>query len=428
MMQLSFLGAAREVGRSGALLETKKSKVVFDYGMKMAEERTTQPIYPLPVHGFLDAVVLSHAHLDHSGAVPMLFQASEPRVITHTATVPIVELLLADSMKIAGMHKHRCFTHSQLKRMLRNTDCVKYGEETTVTSDISVRMRDAGHILGAGIVEASVEGKSVVYTGDFKASETHLHKPADLPGKADAVIIESTYGGREHPPRKDIEKEFIAALREVTDNGGSVLLPAFAVGRSQEIVSMLYANRVDVPVYLDGMARPVSEVYMDFPELIRDYNEFYSAMKWVNWIVTPAMRDQVFNEPSIVVATAGMLSGGPAVTYVNDLKDVNNSAVFFTGFQVPGTPGHTLLAKNRLECENYSEDCTDLNVRYFDFSAHTGMDGLHALLKKSSPGVVFVNHGDETQCEALRAWVENELGCYSFAPKLGEKYKLEDYV
>ncbi|MFC2174602.1 MBL fold metallo-hydrolase [archaeon] len=427
-MQLSFLGAAREVGRSAALLETKKSKVVFDYGMKMAEDRNSQPQFPLPVHGFLDAVVLSHAHLDHSGGVPYLFQAGEPRVLTHTATVPITQLLLNDSLKIARLNRTQCFTKAQLKRMLRNTDGLSYGKDYTVTSDLSVKMHDAGHILGASIVEAEAEGKTIVYSGDVKSEETHLHSPAQYPKKADAVIVEATYGMSDHPPRKQLEKEFIASIREVTEAGGSVLLPCFAVGRTQEIITMLYAHRLEVPVYMDGMSRAVTEIYLDFPELIRDYEEFYEAMKWANWIVAPPQRNTVFNEPSVVVSTAGMLSGGPAVRYVQDIKDLSKSAVFFTGFQVPGTPGNKLLNEHRLEADDRVTNVPNLDVRHFDFSAHSGVSGLHKMLKSMDPSAVFVNHGEEEQCDALRQWAEDELGCYAFAPRLGEKYKLEDYL
>ena len=427
-MQLSFLGAAREVGRSGALLETKKSKVLFDYGIKMSDEESPEPKHPLPVHGFLDAILLSHAHLDHSGSLPNLFQASEPHVLTHTATVPLMQLLLQDSIKIAKLNKRSTYTTSQLKRMLRNTDGLSYDKEYSVTSDIAVTARDAGHILGAASLETEAEGKKVTYSGDFKMEETRIHTGAKAPHKTDALIVEATYGDRTHPPRKKLEDEFIGEVRKVIENNGSVLLPCFAVGRTQEIITMLYAHKIDVPVYMDGMSRKVSEIYMDFPELIRDYDEFYEAMKWANWIVSPAQRNDVFNEPSIVVSTAGMLSGGPAVRYIQDIREVDHSAVFFTGYQVPGTPGRTLLDENKFEGETGPEDMSKLNIRHFDFSAHAGREGLHKYIKAADPSVVFVNHGDEEQCEALRQWVEDDMGIYAFAPKLGEKYKLEDYI
>ena len=427
-MQLSFLGAAREVGRSGALLETKKSKVVFDYGMKMSDEESREPKFPLAVHGFLDAVILSHAHLDHSGALPYLFQAAEPKVLTHTATVPIMQVLLQDSIKIAHLNKKKCFTTTQLKRMLRNTDGISYDKEYIATSDISFKMRDAGHILGAGMVEAEAEGTSITYSGDFKMGDTCLHKGAKLANKADVLVIEATYGDRDHPPRNDLEKEFVSAIREVIDNNGSVLLPCFALGRTQEIITMLYKHRLEVPVYMDGMSRAMSEIYLDFPELINDYDQFYNAMKWVNWIVAPPQRNSVFNEPSVVVSTAGMLSGGPAVRYIQNIKDIDHSAVFFTGYQVPGTPGSKLLADKQFEGKELTLDCSPLDIRRFDFSAHAGSDELHETIKAVDPSILFVNHGEEEQCEALRQWADDELGCYAFAPKLGEKYKLEDYL
>lgn len=426
-MQLSFLGAAREIGRSGVLLETKNSKVLFDYGVKLTEG-LQEPKYPLPVHGFLDAVVLSHAHLDHSGAIPFLFQASEPQVLTHTATVPIMQLLLEDFRGIALLKKHKCFTPSQLKRMMRNTRDISYKQKASVTSDVLVTLRDAGHILGAGITEVEAEDKTLVYSGDFKDQSTYMHQGADLPGKADVLVVEATYGNRDHPPRKEVEKEFIDAIREVIENNGSVLLPCFAVGRTQEIITMLYSHGIEAPVYMDGMSRAVSEIYLEFLELLKDYESIYSAMKWVNWIVAPSQRNHVFNEPSVIVSSAGMLSGGPAVRYIRDIRDVRNSAVFFTGYQIKGTPGYKLLNEKRFETDEFSVSCDDLDIRYFDFSAHAGRDGLQNLIKRVDPKLLLVNHGDDESCESIRQWANDELGCYAFAPKPGEKYSVEDYV
>ena len=283
-MEIQFLGAAREVGRSAVLLDTGETKVVLDYGVKLGGEENVLPIRPLPVHGFLDSVILSHAHLDHSGAVPFLFSYGEPTVFTHVATSPIAELLIEDSMNIARNKKQRTFTRSQLKRMMRNLKKVPYGQWCEAAPGISFKFSDAGHILGASITTIRAEERTIVYSGDFKDESTRLHKAARLPKEADVLIVEATYGNKEHPKRSELEKEFLEEVKAVVESGGSVVLPCFAVGRSQEIVELLYSAKLSCPVYLDGMARDVSEIYLEFPDLLRDYDELYNALKWANWI------------------------------------------------------------------------------------------------------------------------------------------------
>jgi putative mRNA 3-end processing factor len=428
-MELSFLGAAREVGRSAFLLDSGKSKLLLDYGMKMTKDGPLQQ--PLPIHGFLDGVIVSHAHLDHSGATPFLFQSSEPQVFMPEATLPVVEILLEDSLKIADLNGEETFSKAHMRRMLRETKTIPYKKGTTVTSDFSFELTDAGHILGASMVRLHTkEDYDVFYSGDFKGSETHLHKAAKLPRKgAEVLIMESTYGNRDHPDRFDLEKEFIQSLRDVMEKGGNVLCPAFAVGRSQELVSMLYNHGFEYPVYLDGMSRTVSEVYLEYPEEFRDYRELYEALRWVEWITRNGMRRKALKHPSVVVSTAGMLNGGPAIQYLTEMRGKSHSGVFFTGFQVPGTPGHTLLNKGVLELEELgSLSCRGMNIKYFDFSAHADRGELHRFVEAVDPSVVFCVHGDPEACDELRDWIESNIGCYAFAPSFGEKYKLEDYL
>jgi len=422
------LGSAREVGRSAILMETKKSKVLLDYGVKLNEELSQ---LPLPVHGFVDSVVLSHAHLDHSGAIPYLFKATEPTVYATPSTIEVSKVLLEDSMKIADSRGQDCFTRSDYKRMLRNIELVPYHVETQVTDNISFSFSDAGHILGAAITRLHINDKKeidMVYSGDFKDTDTRMHKGAKMPSKADVLIVESTYGDREHPDRKKLEKEFVEEIRSVIDVGGTVLLPCFAVGRTQEIVTLLYANRLECPVYMDGMGSAISEIYLEHAELLRDYEEFYHAMKWVNWITDRKQREKVFDEPSVIVSTAGMLTGGPAVGYIPELRTIKNAAIFFTGFQVPGTPGNRLLNEKVFDYEGFAMDFRGFNIKWFDFSAHTDKNGIHKFIKAVDPQLVLINHGEPEQSEALRKWVEEEIGCYVFTPTLREKFGLEDFV
>lgn len=427
-MKIQLLGAAREVGRSAVLIDTGESKILLDYGLKISSEELVAPIRPLPVHGYLDAVILSHAHLDHCGAIPYLFKASEPDVFTHPATIPIAEMLIRDSVNIARNKKQDTYPLSSLKRMLRNTRLAEYDRDYKATKDIVFRFYDAGHILGAAMTKMRIGDYTILYTGDFKDEDTRLHKGAKPPGKADVVIVEATYGNREHPDRRRLEKEFVENVRSVVESGGSVVLPCFAVGRAQEIIELLYANKIHTPVYMDGMARAITEIYLEYPELIRDYNELYNAMKWVNWITNPRQREQVFNEPSIVVTTAGMLSGGPVLEYLPELRTLKNSALFFTGFQVPGTPGRQLLDEKKIEIGGIMVDFSNVDIKYFDFSAHCDHRGIKKVIKAADPKLVLVNHGEPEACDAVVEWVRDEVGSYVFAPKLREKFKVEDFT
>jgi putative mRNA 3-end processing factor len=426
-LEVSLHGAAREVGRSAVLVDTGKSKVLLDYGMKVSDEEGAEPKYPLPVHGFLDSVIVSHAHLDHSGAVPFLFQASEPTVFMHEASERIIHLLVEDSMKIARQKGFETYSRSHFKRMQRSTRTVKYGKVAECTPDVSFEMTDSGHILGAGMTRVFHKNIEMVYTGDFKDTDTRLHHGAAKPRKADVVITEGTYGNREHPDREESEKKFVEAIIDVTESGGSVLVPSFAVGRAQEILTILYSHRISVPVYLDGMAREVSEIYMEHPDLLRNYNEMYKSFKWANWISKRGERAHVFNEPSVVVTTAGMLSGGPAVYYLADMHSVKNSAVFLTGFQAPGTPGHGLLHKRKFSFEGVELGFADHRIEYFDFSAHADLHGIRKIIKAADPGLVIVNHCEDESGDAVVHWARGE-SYEAFAPKLREKFEVEKFL
>lgn len=425
-MILSFHGAAREVGRAACLVEEDKKRIILDYGIKVSEE---QNILPMPVQGILDAAIISHAHLDHSGAVPMLFNTSEQPVYMTPPSVPMIDLLVKDSIKVNNLKGLLpIFTQTHVKSMMRNIKQVGYDQPAQI-GNVDFKFQDAGHIIGAGCIDLQFSDTHLIYTGDIKFEETRLTKAAyDGYKKVDVMVIESTYGNREHPPRKEIEKSFIDACVEKCDEGGNVLVPAFAVGRTQEIIEILNSNGFGYPIYMDGMSKAAAEIMLDQPEYIRDYDEFYKAMKECRWIQSPGQRKDALKEPSVMVSTAGMLTGGPSLDYLFKMREKKNQAVFFTGYQPEETPGYRLLHERRLFYEEFDLNYNSFDIRYFDFSAHSDRTELFDFIKKVNPRLCLLQHGEESQALSLAQKIDDELKVQTVVPKFGEKVNTEDYI
>ncbi|MEM0372508.1 MAG: MBL fold metallo-hydrolase [archaeon] len=426
-MRITFHGAAREVGRAGCLVEHDKKRVMIDYGVKVSSE---QNITPLPVQGFLDAVIVTHAHLDHSGAVPTLFHNTEQPVFMTPPSMPLIDLLVKDSIKVNDLKGLLpIFSEQHVKRMMRNVKQVIYDEEEKITGGLSFSFRDAGHILGAASVEMDTGRQRLVYTGDIKFSDSRLHNAAyDRFKDVDVLVTESTYGNREHPDRASLEKDFVECCNSICEEDGNVLVPAFAVGRSQEIIEVLVSNGFEYSIYMDGMCKSAAELMMDHPDYLRDYDEFYGSMKEAVWITNDVQRKQALDEPSVIVSTAGMLAGGPALSYLFKMRGRKNQAVFFSGFQPADTPGYALLNTKRLKVEGFDLDFSSFDIRYFDFSAHADKNELFAFVKKASPSLTLIQHGEEPQSLALAKKLEDELGLTCVVPKFGQRIEVDDYV
>ncbi len=431
-MKITFLGGAREVGRSAFLLEEEKSRVLLDYGVNIEEEEIPKA-FPIPFKGYVDSVVLSHGHLDHSGAIPLLYRDSEPLTVMTPPSVPIVELLIKDSLKIADINdKYLPFSENELKRMMRRVSSLKYEKQKRVSDGVNVKLHDAGHIIGSSMPELDFKGRKILYTGDFNLRQTRLHDPAFADfkqGDIDVLITESTYADRIHPDRKELEKEFVQSCLDVLDAGGNVLVPAFALGRAQEVLMILDAYDVPYPVYLDGMAKSIADIMLSYPEYVRDPDALQKALLDAKWVKHPSTRRKVFNEPSIVVSPAGMMQGGHVVSYMTSLlKKSTNPAVFLTGYQVPGTPGNVLLEEKRFSVDNININCSGVNVKYFDFSAHADQADLHEMVKLTSPKLVIVVHGDPDKAPVLKQWVEDEVGIPALLPSVGDVIEVDRYI
>lgn len=370
-MIIKFLGGAGEVGRAAVLVKTSSGSILFDYGVNFDSQG--RPVFPGHVRPKdLIAVVLSHAHLDHSGALPSLYVSVKPPVYATPLTMELSDVMYTDMIKLSGYYLP--YTHEEVKATMDSAIPLTYGEPVELAPDIILTVYNAGHVPGSAISVLEAEGRTVVFTGDFNLRDTALLKGSDiynLPKDPDFVIMEATYAMADHPPRETLESEFISAVKEVLEGGGTVLIPSFALGRAQEI--LLTLAKYDIgPIYVDGLARQVNVIVGKYPHLLNDYNLYRKAMEYAVEIPNAYVRKKAVGaEPSVIVSPAGMLKGGASLYYFKRLAADPKNAVILPSFQAPNTPGFDILSKGEALV-----DGTTIKVRarveWFDFSAHSG--------------------------------------------------------
>jgi len=417
-MKLYSLGAAREVGRSAFFLEGESTSLLFDYGAKVFTKEE-KPAYPAPLPRMPDGVFISHAHLDHSGYLPNIFDEGKVRWYATPPTVDIAEILWNDSLKLAKLKGYDFpYKKSSIEKAKNYWIPSIHGQIMRI-GEFSIRIIDAGHLAGAMMIRVEGNGKSILYTGDFKIEETELHKGAKIPERSDVLIIESTYYNREHPKRTDAEKQLMQEIWETIENGGNVLLPAFAVGRTQEIARVIRKYDDEIPVYIDGMGTSVNKVYLKYPGYIKDFPGFEKTIESVNTVANARERARATKKPSVIIATAGMLEGGPSLGYLKNL--LPNSKIIFTGYSVEGTNGWRLLNYGKIKIDEYELD-VDLPAEYIDFSAHAGKEDLYKMIRGVNPELVVCVHGDEPDKFAKE--IEEKEGIKAVAPKIGEVISL----
>jgi putative mRNA 3-end processing factor len=240
----------------------------------------------------------------------------------------------------------------------------------------------------------------------------------------DVVIIESTYANEEHPVRHELEKQFVDACTEVVERGGIVLVPAFGVGRSQELACVLASYHFEYPVTIDGMARDVSRIMMSYPQFLKDSRSFSDCIHSTNWVEGWRDRRRAAKTPGVIISPAGMLKGGPAMFYISKVGKKSDNAIFLVSYQIPGTPGKELMERGVCVIDGKMRK-VKAHVQHFDFSAHCGAGELkEALCRLGGKPKVYVVHGAEGNCELLTKYAKNELGLEAWAPRAGDTVKL----
>jgi len=336
-------------------------------------------------------------------------------------TFKLSDILLRDFLKLSGYYIP--YEVLEVEELLRRGIRVDYGETIRV-KDAEITFLDAGHIPGSVQVLVNAD-KTLLYTGDYSTRKTRLLSGAKgMPKDVDAVVTESTYALTEHPKRADLEKDFINDVIEIIDLGGRVLVPAFAVARSQEIMCVLEAYGVRESVYLDGMAVKVLDLFLKSKEYVQGYQLLYSASKHVIRVDDRKKRKKAAENQAVIISPAGMLKGGPAAYYLERMYDDPYSGIFLVSFQVPGTPGARLLEEGRITVKGEDVE-VKARVKQFLFSAHSGRSELRSYLRGLNPGTkVFTIHGEPDACRDLAEYARNELSLDAIVPEKHHKYEI----
>ena len=419
-MEIKVLGAAGEVGRSAFQVNCNGTNFLLDYGVMFGKPRGAPPTYPLHVKPRdIDSVIITHAHLDHSGCVPSLFVSGNCNVYATAPTFDLSKLLIQDMIKIEK--NSHSFGVPEIENMMQKSKIIEFKEKIT-RGNATFELRSSGHVVGGSTVIVESENKRLFYTGDINLRGSRLLPPADLDiGEMDMVITESTYSQENQMPRKDSEKGLIDFANEVMDRKGTLFIPSFSVERSQEVASVLISSGFKHRIIMDGMALKVNEILLKYPEYLKNPEIFKDVIDRVVAINDHKERKRALTEPCVVVSPAGMLVGGNAVYYLQQLAFDDKNGIALVSYQGEGTPGKKLLDTGKVETRG-----KDLNVaaevKQFQFSGHADRDSLFEMIKnlKGDPKIMTV-HGDDESCTRFAEEIHERFGFDAHAAKLDEK-------
>ena len=453
-IRVSYLGGGRQVGRSCLLLQTPESRVLLDCGVNVASDKDAYPYLESPEFNIndLDAVVLTHSHLDHCGFIPYLFKYGYRGPVYCTApTRDVSALLLLDYVKIMRSNgKEPIFTIDNIKEMVKHTICLDYNEVSDITPDVRITLYNAGHILGSAMVHLHVGNglHNILYTGDMKFGKTRLLDPAvtNFP-RLETLMIESTYGGHENilQSRKECENEFADIIKRTIDRKGKVLVPVLGSGRAQEVLliieDLIRNNKLDkIPVFIDGMVWDVTAIHTAYPEFLnnnirklifhKDQNPFLSDI--FKRVGSQKERTQVLEETGscIILATPGMLVGGPSVQYLKDLADNPKNSLVFVCYQGEGSLGRRIQRGEKEMSIDSNKEITQIKMEVNTIEGFTGHSGRKQLLNfvyrcDPKPKKVIVNHGESSRCLDLASSIHKLNRVETAAPRNLEALRIK---
>lgn len=456
-VRVTALGGVQEVGRSSFLLQTRESSVLLDCGTNPGSSRPFEsfPRFDNPSFELdsLDAVIITHSHLDHCGVLPFLYKYGyDGPVYCSAPTSNLMTLLQLDYLDVAGKQGVAAsYDQKDVREVVLHTIPLRYGVVTDIAPDVRLTLHNAGHILGSSMAHLHIgEGlHNLVYTGDYKYGRTMLLEAAttEFP-RVETVITECTYGGIDDvmPSRIEAEERLARIVNETLERKGKVLIPVPAVGRAQEIMLILdgYMRRglmKEAPVFIEGMISEATAIHTAYPEYLGrevrhsilhdEVNPFQSD--YFTIVENPNVRPEIIEgEPCIIMATSGMLEGGPVIEYFKSLADSENNSIIFVSYQIEGTMGRRVQkGLNEVTVINSEGKMDIVRVRLKvesieGFSGHSDRRQLVAYLGHlhPKPERVVVVHGERSKCLGIANFIDKRLGIQALAPAVLETFRL----
>jgi uncharacterized protein len=449
------LGGVKQVGRSCFIVVTSESKIMLDCGINPGENNAIDAYPRLDWFDFkleeLDAIIISHAHIDHQGFLPTLFKYGyDGPVYCTEPTLPLMNLLQLDSVKISQNNGVYCpYEIRDVNEIIKHCITLPYGKPTDISPDITITLNNAGHIMGSATVHLNISGAhNILYSGDYKYAKTQLLDSAvsNYP-RVETLITESTYGASNDlmPDQRVVYSSFTENINKTLSNGGKVLIPVPAVGRAQEIMLVLdkemkEGRLIESPIYIEGMISEASAIHMSYAHYLgqdvrrsvsQGINPFQSEYFTVvnGW----GKRDDVLKDqnPAIIMATSGMLEGGPSVEYFKEIATKENNKMIFVSYQINGTLGRRVLDGNTNEVSMMDKNgkvkviplrCKTQKID--GFSGHSDFNQILNFVSRIKPKRVLVNHGERTKSENTASTIYNKLGIRSSVPDNREILKL----
>ncbi|HJJ67643.1 MAG TPA: beta-CASP ribonuclease aCPSF1 [Methanocorpusculum sp.] len=453
-LRVTTLGCCRQVGRAAFLLTTPQSKVLIDCGESPgATGAASSPYLHVPeIYPFstLDAVVLTHAHLDHTAYVPLLYRYGyDGPVYTTPATRDLAAMLQLDYLDVNNKEdKAPPYSSNEVREFVKHTITLGYGDVTDIAPDLKLTLHNAGHILGSAIAHFNVGNGlyNIAFTGDLYYAKSRLFNPAvsQFP-RLEALVMESTYGGSEDfsPSRADAEAHLCEVISETLSRGGKALIPAFAVGRSQELMLALEEGirNKKLPackIYLDGMIKEATAMHTAYPEylnndlrnqIFRDnYNPFLAEC--FEQVDSYEKRQEVIfsKDPCVIISTSGMLNGGPVLDYLSNLAESEKNTLIFVGYQADGTYGRR-IQKGWREVPMGKKGSIIINMEVQTvegFSGHADRKQLMNYVQyvQPKPERVFTIHGEESKTIDLASSIYKKYHIQTVSPQNLETYRL----
>ncbi|MBL7054548.1 beta-CASP ribonuclease aCPSF1 [Candidatus Woesearchaeota archaeon] len=455
-IRMSYLGGGRQVGRSCIFLQTPESRILLDCGINVASDIKAYPYLEAPEFDInqLDAVIVSHSHLDHSGFVPYLFKYGYRGPVYCTEpTRDVMALLALDFVKIQRSEgKDPIYDTEEIKEMVKHTITLDYDEVSDVTPDVRITLYNAGHILGSSMIHMHVGNglHNILYTADMKYGKTMLLEPAvtQFP-RLETLMIESTYGGKENvlPPRSEPEDECKQVIRDTIKRGGKVLIPVLGSGRAQEVMvlieSLVRKGLIDkIPVFIDGLVWDITAIHTAYPEYLnntvrklifhKDQNPFLSDI--FKRVGSQKERKEIIEEtgPCVIIATSGMLVGGPSVQYLKSLCDNPNNSMMFVCYQAEGSLGRR-IQRGETEFNMGSAvkpEMIHVKMPIFTLDGITGHSGRNQLMNfvgkcEPRPKKVIINHGENSKCLDLASSLHKQYRIETNAPRNLEAVRIK---